>query len=147
MYSIELHPDLPLFPAVESAASKRGPRSTVGSSAAGGLFFPPTASPSGPINFAPSITVTGSRNDIGKRSSGAGAGDGLEHGGVRESSVESVPPAWPKVGHGVLAGLDMNEDDLQDKNDFEAFSVATYNATGKKIIENGMRVSGPQAAN
>jgi hypothetical protein len=40
----------------------------------------------------------------------------------------------------------MNEDDLQDKNDFEAFSVATYNATGKKIIENGMHVAGPQTA-
>ncbi|KAI0398381.1 hypothetical protein F5Y17DRAFT_410210 [Xylariaceae sp. FL0594] len=58
----------------------------------------------------------------------------------RESSADSVPPAWPKVGHGVLAGLDLSESDLRDENDYEAFSVTSYDLKGRKVVENGMPV-------
>ncbi|KAG4216656.1 hypothetical protein PC116_g34863, partial [Phytophthora cactorum] len=57
-----------------------------------------------------------------------------------EDSADSVPPAWPKVGRGCLAGLEIDEDDLRDDNDYEAFSVTTYDSKGKKIMENGMPV-------
>lgn len=65
---------------------------------------------------------------------------------MRESSVDSIPPSWPKVGQGCLAGLDIKEDDLQDKNDFEAFSVTTYDPKGKKAVENGVPVDTHETA-
>jgi hypothetical protein len=135
MYSVELHPDLPLFPANESAGAKRGSRTSAG----------------GPLNFSRAISTPDARSpagnrENGKRSNGKVTVDGLEQA-TRESSVESVPPAWPKAGQGVLAGLNLNEDDFEDKNDFEAFSVATYNGAGKKIVENGMPVSSQENAN
>jgi len=34
----------------------------------------------------------------------------------------------------------MNEDDLRDTNDYEAFSVTTYDNKGRKVVENGMPV-------
>ncbi|KAI4594624.1 hypothetical protein KJ359_007712 [Pestalotiopsis sp. 9143b] len=64
----------------------------------------------------------------------------------RENS-EDIPPAWPRVGAGVLAGINLNEADFEDKNDFEAFSLATFDArSGKKLVENGMPVSSQEAA-
>lgn len=59
----------------------------------------------------------------------------------RELSSDSVPSAWPQTGQGCLVGLEMNEDDLRDKNDFEAFSVTTYESKGKKSMENGILIS------
>ncbi|KAI0126140.1 hypothetical protein BJ170DRAFT_461450 [Xylariales sp. AK1849] len=141
MYSLELHPDLAIFPA---DTNKRGPRG--GASAVSVVeesFHLLEAAGGGPVNFSSSLTTPEARSSSsnGKRhSNGKEATNGQEQG-EREDSAESVPPAWPKVGQGVLAGLDLNEDDLQDKNDFESFSVATYDATGKKVLENGMTVS------
>jgi hypothetical protein len=44
------------------------------------------------------------------------------------------------VGTGVLAGINLNEGDFEDKNDFEAFSLATFDArSGKKVAENGSK--------
>lgn len=126
MYSLELHPDLPIFP--ENGGVKRGrppasaPQATLAS---------PTPTP-GPVNFS-RVVSTPEVNPTSKTQ-----GDG-EH-----SDAESVPPAWPKPGQGVLANMVMNEDDFEDKNDFESFSVATYDATGKKVSENGMPVSSPK---
>ncbi|KAI1846897.1 hypothetical protein JX266_007118 [Neoarthrinium moseri] len=122
MYSLELHPDLPLFP--EGSGARRG--------------RPPAVQPTavriavesnGPVNFSKLSTPD----------------TPLKPQADREGSEESVPPAWPKAGSGVLAKLALNEDDFQDKNDFESFSVATYEA-GKKIMENGMPVSSQETA-
>ncbi|KAI0100995.1 hypothetical protein GGR51DRAFT_337770 [Nemania sp. FL0031] len=140
MYSTELHPELPIFPAQESGtSSKRGAQGpSAGSTTASP--FPPKVS--GPANFTSTVSTPDTKtSDAGgksrtKRKSSTEAQGQAE----RESSVESIPPAWPKVGQGVLAGLDMNEDDLRDKNDFEAFSVTSYDSKGRKVMENGMPV-------
>ncbi|KAI1504560.1 CoA-transferase family III domain-containing protein [Biscogniauxia marginata] len=166
MYSSELHPDLPIFPAHEPVAlAKRGPQGLFAGSTTDGLFPRADASASGPIHFVrktstPEHANSGKGNQSGAK---AGAANGNGKAGstivaastqaaeseaqdqeqdqaARESSVDSVPPAWPKVGQGCLAGVEINEDDLQDKNDFEAFSVTTYDSKGKKIWENGMPV-------
>jgi hypothetical protein len=124
MYSLELHPDLPLFP--EANGPRRG-RPPSGVQTQGS---PLPSATSGPAHFSPSLLTPDTPAKKGKN---------MEQN-EREESTESVPPAWPKAGEGVLAGLAMNEDDFQDKNDFEAFSVATY-SEGKKIVENGMPVT------
>ncbi|KAI1638623.1 hypothetical protein F4809DRAFT_238926 [Biscogniauxia mediterranea] len=170
MYSTELHPDLPIFPAHEPAASaKRGPQGLFAGSTTDGLFLRADAGAGagGPINFVRKTSTpdrasprsgTGGKTGGGSGSSSSNGRSGAtivaasttttaqknvveaEGQAERESSVESVPPAWPKVGQGCLTGVDINEDDLQDKNDFEAFSVTTYDAKGKKVWENGMAV-------
>ncbi|KAI0597407.1 hypothetical protein F4775DRAFT_252420 [Biscogniauxia sp. FL1348] len=172
MYSTELHPDLPIFPAHEPAASaKRGPQGLFAGSTTDGLFLRADAGAGGPINFVRKTSTpdrASPRSQTGTKAGGGGGGSSSSSNGrsgativaastttaamtqkvvaeaedqaERESSVESVPPAWPKVGQGCLAGVDINEDDLQDKNDFEAFSVTTYDPKGKKIWENGMAV-------
>ncbi|ORY56571.1 uncharacterized protein BCR38DRAFT_114152 [Pseudomassariella vexata] len=150
MYSLELHPDLPVFPAQDPGASLKRPGSSTiyaGSGASEGLFIGPEPSPgSGPINFSHSVAnpdtpyLSNGRSDGGNRISSTKAEADAQQA-TRESSTDSVPPAWPKVGHGVLAGLRMSEEDLQDRSDFESFSVATYNAAGHKIMENGIPVA------
>lgn len=129
MYSLELHPDLPLFPVPESAAAaRRAAQNAKG----GSQRAEPSAA--GPINYTAPPTVAQPPKSHAKN------GPPPKQDDV-EGSSDSVPPAWPKPGQGVLAKLAMNEDDFQDKNDFEAFSVATYDAKGKKVVENGMAVS------
>ncbi|KAK8044384.1 hypothetical protein PG993_004408 [Apiospora rasikravindrae] len=107
MYALELHPDLPIFPASENG-NKR-------------LVRPSPNGAGGPVAFG----VAQNNNQIN-----------LEQA-RREGSEDSIPPSWPKVGHGVLKGLHFTEELLQDKDDFEAFSESVYDATGKKIKENG----------
>ncbi|KAJ8122363.1 hypothetical protein ONZ43_g1419 [Nemania bipapillata] len=137
MYSTELHPDLPIFPAQESGtSSKRGAQGlSIGSTAASSMAR-------GPMNFNSTVSTPDTKaSDTGGKSRSKRKGSTETPGQAeRESSVESIPPAWPKVGQGVLAGLDMNEDDLRDKNDFEAFSVTSYDSKGRKVMENGMPV-------
>ncbi|KAI5926256.1 hypothetical protein F4810DRAFT_656105 [Camillea tinctor] len=155
MYSTELHPDLPIFPAHEPPAStKRGPQGLFAGSTTDGLFLRADASASGPIHFVRKTSTPDRGSPRTKGSGGNGNGrssstivaastaqrDEPDDRADRESSAESVPPAWPKVGQGCLAGVDINEDDLQGKNDFEAFSVTTYDPKGKKVWENGMAV-------
>ncbi|GAP82756.1 putative phd finger containing protein phf1 protein [Rosellinia necatrix] len=142
MYSTELHPDLPIFPAQESGAStKRGGQGGSTGSAAG-PFSRVDSRLSGPVNFNSTVSTPDARgSDTGGKPRTKRKGSTETQGqGERESSVESILPAWPKVGQGVLAGLEMSEDDLRDKNDFEAFSVTTYDGNGRKVMENGMPV-------
>ncbi|KAI1420317.1 hypothetical protein F5Y12DRAFT_773780 [Xylaria sp. FL1777] len=143
MYSTELHPDLPIFPAQESGTStKRGMQGLSAGSIATGALPRADANSSGPVNFKSRVSTPDTKaSDAGGKSSAKRKGSAEAQGQAeRESSVESIPPAWPKVGQGVLAGLDMNEEDLQDKNDFEAFSVTSYDSKGRKVMENGMAV-------
>ncbi|KAI1825456.1 hypothetical protein F4861DRAFT_537923 [Xylaria intraflava] len=132
MYCTEIHPELPIFPSQESGVSsnKRSAQGIYAGSTTASLF--PRADPKvrGPTNFAASAASTPDAKSSGE-------GQDRAH---RESSVESIPPAWPKVGKGVLAGLELNEDDFRDENDYEAFSVTTYDSKGRKVMENGMPV-------
>lgn len=131
MYSLELHPDLPIFP------DSTGPRRGRPPAAAKAATIP--GSP-GPIHFKHSVQLPGNSAANATQENGKlGQAD-------RENS-EDIPPAWPKVGAGVLAGMNLNEGDFEDKNDFEAFSLATFDArSGKKLVENGMPVSSQEAA-
>ncbi|KAF2969784.1 hypothetical protein GQX73_g3779 [Xylaria multiplex] len=141
MYSTELHPDLPIFPAQESGmTTKRGVQGISGGSAAAGALPRPDARSNAPASFnstvsTPDTKASDTKSSIKRKGSTEGQGQA-----ERESSVESIPASWPRVGQGVLAGLDMNEEDLRDKNDYEAFSITTYDNKGRKVMENGMAV-------
>ncbi|RYP46266.1 hypothetical protein DL768_007485 [Monosporascus sp. mg162] len=146
MYSLELHPDLPIFPTPElGPAAKRSSHGLPAGSIDDNPFSRADASLSGPIHYARQASAPGnisvnsyqpgSKTRLGPK----GGFEGQEQA-MRETSIDSIPASWPKVGKGCLAGLDIKEDDLQDKNDFEAFSVATYDSKGRKVMENGMPV-------
>ncbi|KAI0539485.1 hypothetical protein GGR58DRAFT_500126 [Xylaria digitata] len=141
MYSTELHPDLPIFPAQESGTStKRGAQGiSVGLTATGALPRADARS-NGPASFNSAVSTPDSKASDTKSSTKRKGSTEAQGQVERESSVESIPPSWPKVGQGVLAGLDMNEEDLRDKNDYEAFSITTYDSKGRKVMENGMAV-------
>lgn len=128
MYSLELHPELPIFPAHELGPTSK--RASQGPSAGGGLSLRADANANGPTHYSPQVSTPGGVESQAQDQDQA----------ARESSAESVLPSWPKVGKGCLAGLKIEEDDLRDKDDFEAFSVTTYNADGRKVTENGMPV-------
>ncbi len=148
MYSLELHPDLPIFPTHEpSSGAKRGPQGPRAVSMSESLVLAVDANSNSPINYVRKISTPGvitmnSQQTSTKASSGSGRGATTENQNqaVRESSVDSIPPSWPKAGKGCLSGLEIREDDMQDKPDFEAFSVTTYDPKGKKVMENGMPV-------
>lgn len=154
MYSLELHPDLPIFPAHDQGTpTKRGSQNISVGASANGPYPRSDASPSGPIHFGrpvslPDTVALPGTPAVGLRDAIAKEGADDQDQAARESSTESVPPAWPKAGRGVLAGLDMKEEDLEDRADFESFSVATYNTTGIKIMENGIPIEdGERTAN
>ncbi|KAI1370637.1 hypothetical protein F4677DRAFT_346511 [Hypoxylon crocopeplum] len=133
MYSTDLHPDLPIFPAHEP---RRG-----GTQGGRPLSYdsPRPSVNIGPAHYSSKVSTPDLHSLNTKAGSKLGIADGLDQA-ARESSVDSVPPAWPKVGKGCLEGLEMDEDDMQDDNDYEAFSVTTYDAKGNKIMENGKPV-------
>ncbi|KAI0400673.1 hypothetical protein F4802DRAFT_476615 [Xylaria palmicola] len=143
MYGTELHPDLPIFPAQESGtAVKRGGHSSSAGSATANSSSRGDPRPGGPTAYTSAVSTPDAKaSDTGVKPRTKRKGSSEVQGlAERESSVDSIPPAWPKVGQGVLEGLDMKEEDLRDKNDFEAFSVTTYDAKGRKMIENGIPV-------
>ncbi|ETS86886.1 hypothetical protein PFICI_00714 [Pestalotiopsis fici W106-1] len=118
MYSLELHPDLPVFPEANGPRRGRPPASAKAA--------PLPGSP-GPIHFKPIAPVVDTPTTNGNQ------------GQTDRERSEDIPAAWPKVGAGVLAGINLNEADFEDKNDFEAFSLATFDArSGKKVAENGI---------
>ncbi|KAI1467729.1 uncharacterized protein F4812DRAFT_407080 [Daldinia caldariorum] len=137
MYSTELHPDLPIFP----PETKRG-ATQAGRSSHESLRGKTESNINvGPNHYSSKVSTPDShtvnvKTRVNKGVTGAENQDQI----AREDSADSVPPAWPKVGRGCLAGLEINEDDLRDDNDYEAFSVTTYDSKGKKILENGMPI-------
>ncbi|KAK8070018.1 hypothetical protein PG994_006634 [Apiospora phragmitis] len=100
MYALELHPDLPIFPANENGAKRELAAALVGP----GTYLPLNAR---------------------AEASSSEVGGPVSFGPAQNNSQR------------VLKGLQPKEEDLQDKDDFEAFSEAVYDATGKKIGENG----------
>ncbi|RYP67265.1 hypothetical protein DL771_007354 [Monosporascus sp. 5C6A] len=146
MYSLELHPDLPIFPTHEPGpTAKRNSHGLPSGSMDDNPFPPADASLSGPIHYARQASAPGTlsvnSHQLGSKTR-SGPKDTFEgeEQAMRETSIDSIPASWPKVGKGCLADLDIKEDDLQDKDDFEAFSVATYDYKGRKVMENGMPV-------
>ncbi|KAI1741232.1 hypothetical protein F4680DRAFT_416162 [Xylaria scruposa] len=142
MYSIELHPELPIFPGQEPGMStKRGAQAQSTGSATTGTLPRADTKLSGPTSFISAVSTPEAKAADGGGKPRTKRGSTEAQGQTeRDSSVESIPPAWPKVGQGVLEGLDMNEEDLRDKNDYEAFSVTSYDQKGQKVMENGMAV-------
>ncbi|RYP80872.1 hypothetical protein DL769_002250 [Monosporascus sp. CRB-8-3] len=146
MYSLELHPDLPIFPTHETGpAAKRSSHGLPAGPIDDNPFPPADACLSGPIHYAsqasaPDTSSVNSQQPGSKTRSGAKRSAESQERAMRETSIDSIPASWPRVGQGCLAGLDIKEDDLQDKDDFEAFSVATYDSQGRKVMENGMPV-------
>ncbi|KXJ91699.1 hypothetical protein Micbo1qcDRAFT_233122 [Microdochium bolleyi] len=138
MYSLELHPDLPIF-----ASNENGKRSVAPASA--------TQTTNGrgtPIDMSPRVPSQYSRKfstpDQGKnntKTAHLNLDAGVSQQSARESSTDSVPPSWPRPGQGCLANMNMHEEDFQDKNDYEAFSLTTYDGKGRKLLENGMPVA------
>ncbi|KAI1746733.1 hypothetical protein F4782DRAFT_474868 [Xylaria castorea] len=143
MYSIELHPELPIFPGQEPGTStKKGAQGQSTGSATTGSIPRVDTKLSGPTSFTSVVSTPDAKaaDGSGKSRTKRKASTEAQGQAEREPSVESIPAAWPKVGQGVLEGLDMNEEDLRDKNDFEAFSVTSYDNRGQKVMENGMAV-------
>ncbi|TRX93655.1 hypothetical protein FHL15_005331 [Xylaria flabelliformis] len=142
MYSIELHSELPIFPGQEPGMStKRGAQGQSTGSTTTSTLPRADTKLSGPTSFISAVSTPDAKAADGGGKSRTKRGSTEARGQAeRESSVESIPPAWPKVGQGVLEGLEMNEEDLRDKNDFEAFSVTSYDHKGQKVMENGMAV-------
>ncbi|KAI2610517.1 hypothetical protein GGR54DRAFT_617270 [Hypoxylon sp. NC1633] len=137
MYSTELHPDLPIFPAHEPR--RGGAQGAYRSSYDSPRNKMDAPSNVGPTHYSSKVSTPDSHSLNSKPGAKASGADGQDQG-ARESSTDSVPPAWPKVGMGCMMGLEMDEDDLRDDNDYEAFSVTTYDTKGKKIMENGKPV-------
>lgn len=137
MYSTELHPDLPIFP----QETKRG-AAQVGRPSQESLRVKAESNINvGPTHYSSKVSTPDSQSVNVKTSVNKGTTTAENQDqAAREDSADSVPPAWPKVGRGCLAGLEIDEDDLRDDNDYEAFSVTTYDTKGKKITENGMAV-------
>ncbi|KAI2780586.1 hypothetical protein F4815DRAFT_469579 [Daldinia loculata] len=137
MYSTELHPDLPIFP----QETKRG-AAQVGRPSQESLRVKAESNINvGPTHYSSKVSTPDSQSVNVKTSVNKGTTTAEnQYQAAREDSADSVPPAWPKVGRGCLAGLEIDEDDLRDDNDYEAFSVTTYDTKGKKITENGMAV-------
>jgi hypothetical protein len=121
MYSLEIHPDIPIFPA--SAESATAP-STPGT-------------PQTPTD-AQVIGRKGGRAQKGVK----GAPAPQQQQADNDEEVDPLEPPWPKPGHGLYNLLPPEEDDdfLVDDNDFEAFSVIVYDEKGRKIEENGIKV-------
>ncbi|KAJ9162328.1 hypothetical protein NKR19_g1396 [Coniochaeta hoffmannii] len=129
MQSLDIHPDLPIFP-----GSGAEPATTTAPSTPG---TPQT----------PSDVQTNSG-----RKGGGRAQKGLK--GVviptppqqqqqdDDEELDPLEPPWPKPGHGLYNLLPPEEEDdfLADDNDFEAFSVIVYDEKGRKIEENGIKV-------
>lgn len=144
MQATERHPDVPFLAELDSnkgpasSSSHDLPRETTAGSnrPSSARASQPPLTPSTPVG-APITRFEATPSEVSSEVQGQAA---------VEVPAEPIPPAWPKVGQGCLAGMDIKEDDLQDKNDFEAFSLTSYNAAGRKIRENGVAISTPVKA-
>ena len=152
MTSLELHPDLPIFPAsvVDTGTASQGgvPRSIFGSTTTEGLFHRSEANPTGTISYVRKVQANGGRGASGKGGRGSGGKVQKEesyertiHAGDEESDPLTV--LWPKPGMGLYSRLPHDTEDSQhlaDDDDYEAFSVIIFDDRGRKLEENGMKV-------
>ncbi|KAK3390786.1 CoA-transferase family III domain-containing protein [Podospora didyma] len=165
MNSLELHPDLPIFP--PSADSDEGNaqgvppparRSLFAGATTEGLFPRSDANPYARINYIrpippgvkpavvrPNRPITGSKKDSNNSNNNSNKEDSQERPADEGEDAEFDPlaPLWPKSGMGLYSKLPPDTEDdarLVDDDDYEAFSVITYNERGQKLKENGMPV-------
>jgi hypothetical protein len=122
MYSLELHPDLPIFPGsaeIATAPSTPGTPQTPSDSHTNGR--------------------KGGRTQKGAKGAPASQQQQQQD---NDEEVDPLEPPWPKPGRGLYNLLPPEEEDefLVDDNDFEAFSVIVYDEKGRKIEENGIKV-------
>ncbi|KAM7185322.1 hypothetical protein V8F20_011855 [Naviculisporaceae sp. PSN 640] len=141
MHSLELHPDLPIFPSLDggnnAASPSHHPRSIFASSTTEGLFPRADANSTAQINYNRKAGKNGKQKD--------GSQENLNPQSTADDLEEEFDPLvalWPKAGMGLYARLppDIEDDEhLVDEGDFEAFSTIIYEK-GKKVMENGMKV-------
>ncbi|KAL2019254.1 hypothetical protein VTK56DRAFT_9798 [Thermocarpiscus australiensis] len=167
MACLELHPDLPIFPASslasDAAAGGGGsPRSLFAGTTTEGLF-PRADAHHHPPNGQGSAVRKGAAASGGRSSSAAGKGrsgapaatvngggagkslkeDSQERTHEEDEEFDPLAPLWPRPGMGLYARLlpDVEDDArLVDDGDYEAFSVIVYDERGRKVEENGMKV-------
>lgn len=123
MHSLEIHPDLPIFPGTSDN----------------------TTAPSTPgTPQTPSDVHTSGRKGARSQKGTKGLPAPHQQQPDNEEEVDPLEPPWPKPGHGLYSLLPPEEDDecLVDDNDFESFSVIVYDERGRKIEENGIKVVG-----
>lgn len=150
--SLELHPDLPIFPGTAeplSAGSAQGagpPRSLFAGTTIEGLFPRAEANPTGQMNF---IRKTPSTSGTAKGRSGTGnvakhqsqSEDYQDNAGEEEEEYDPLAALWPKPGKGLYSRLPPEDSErMVDDGDFESFSVIVYDERGRKVEENGMKV-------
>ncbi|KAK0715112.1 hypothetical protein B0H67DRAFT_234634 [Lasiosphaeris hirsuta] len=153
MTSLELHPDLPIFPGTADPSGGGGPtqngaqtsRSLFAGSTVEGLFPRADANPTGQMNFvrkaAPARSSSGSAKGRAKsQKEKEGSQDKAEE---EDEEYDPLAPLWPKPEKGLYSRLPPDAEDekhLVDDDDYEAFSVIVYDERGRKVEENGMRV-------
>jgi hypothetical protein len=136
--SLEIHPDLPIFPGTPAVDS---PRSLFAGASTDGLFPRADANPGGKMN----------NMRKGPSSTGSGKGRGKQQGQAEDNQVKAeeeeeddpLAALWPRAGRGLYSRLPpetTNPERLVDDDDFESFSVIVYDDRGRKIEENGMKV-------
>ncbi|KAK0619988.1 hypothetical protein B0T14DRAFT_221851 [Immersiella caudata] len=150
--SLELHPDLPIFPGTPAEPSGAGsaqgsvqPRSLFAGATIEGLFPRADANPTGQMNYirrAPSSTGSAKgRGNGGKTQSHPE--DTHEKAEEEEEEDDPLAALWPRAGRGLYSKLPPDTEDaerLVDDDDYEAFSVIVYDERGRKVEENGMKV-------
>ncbi|KAB5532714.1 CoA-transferase family III domain-containing protein [Coniochaeta sp. 2T2.1] len=119
MYSLELHPDLPIFPGTPDT--------------------PPTpGTPQTPSDMQPNGRKLGKGQ---KGVKGLAAQQQQPAHPDNDEEVDPLEPPWPKPGNGLYTLLPPEDDDLlADDNDYESFSVIVYDERGRKVEENGIPV-------
>jgi hypothetical protein len=124
MYSLEIHPDLPIFPATPDSSNVTAPSTPVTPST------PSEAQVPGRKGGRPSGTQKGTK-----------AVAQQEQPPTNDDDVDPLEPPWPKPGQGLYRLLPPEEDDecLTDANDYEAFSHLVYD-NDRKIEENGIKI-------
>ncbi|KAK3353330.1 hypothetical protein B0T25DRAFT_631846 [Lasiosphaeria hispida] len=153
MASLELHPDLPIFPGTVEPPGSGGsaqngaqtPRSLFAGSTVEGLFPRADANLTGQINFvrkaAPVRSSSGSaKGRVKSQREKEGSQDKAEE---EDEEYDPLAPLWPKPGKGLYSRLPLDAEDekhLVDDDDYEAFSVIVYDERGRKVEENGMKV-------
>lgn len=156
MHSLELHPDLPIFPGQDgghgngSPSTNGHPRSIFASSTTEGLFPRAEANPTGQINYIRKAAASGGNGNVVKTGKNGKQKDaGQENLNPQASAADDLEEEfdplvalWPKPGMGLYSRLrpDVEDDEhLVDDGDYEAFSTILYEK-GKKVMENGMKV-------
>ncbi|KAH8808116.1 CoA-transferase family III domain-containing protein [Xylogone sp. PMI_703] len=167
LHSTTLYPNLPIFPPTSSPQPKGSqsqptakgtlsvqPQAQASQSSTSGLFPRAEANPNATINFIrkipgsspfPSLASALYASSQASQHSTSAPPNLAPQAGDQDGSRESTPasPPYPKPGHGLMARLPPDDEDLEwlvDSNDFEAFSHVVYDSNGDKIEENGVLI-------